>query len=82
MHRAVVVYGLPSGFTTQDLRGLLGRFGGVQDVRLSPHHLSSLVLGYGEMNSQEQALQAATQLHGSVVHGHKLIAHRSTLVGF
>jgi hypothetical protein len=78
--RAVMLYGLPPGFTTQDLRGLLRRFGAVQAVRLSPHNQSSLVLGYGEMSSQEQAHQAVKQLHGTLVLGHKLIVHRSTLL--
>jgi RNA recognition motif-containing protein len=82
VQRAVVLYGLPPYFTTQDLRGLLRRFGAVQDVRLSPHNKSSLVLGYGEMTSQEQAEQAVKQLHGTMLLGHKLIVHRSTLVGF
>jgi len=82
VERAVVLYGLPPCFTTQDLRGLLRRFGGVQDVRLSPHNQSYLVLGYGEMSSQEQAQQAVKQLHGTVLLGHKLIVHRSTHVSF
>jgi hypothetical protein len=81
VQRALMLYGLPPCFTTQDLRGLLRRFGGVHDVRLSPHNESSLVLGYGEMSSQEQAQQAVRELHGTVVLGHKLIVHRSTLLG-
>jgi RNA recognition motif-containing protein len=80
VQRAVMLYGLPPSFTTQDLRGLLRRFGAVQDVRLSPHNQSSLVLGYGEMNSQEQAQQAVNGLHGTVVLGHKLIVHRSMVL--
>lgn len=79
---AVVLYGLPPCFTTEDLRGLLRRFGAVHDVRLSPHNQSSLVLGYGEMSSREQAQQAVKELHGTVVLGHKLIVHRSTLLRF
>ena len=75
-----MLYGLPPCFTTQDLRGLLRRFGTVQAVRLSPYNQSSLVLGYGEMSSQEQAHQAVKQLHGTLVLGHKLIVHRSTLL--
>ena len=78
VHRAVMLYGLPPCFTAQDLRGLLRRFGSIQDVRLSPHHQSSLVLGYGEMSSEAQAHQAVKELHGTVVLGHKLIVHRST----
>ncbi len=76
-----MLYGLPPCFTTQDLRGLLRRFGTVEDVRLSPHHESALVLGYGEMSSQEQAQHAVQTLHGTVVQGHKLIVHRSRLLG-
>jgi hypothetical protein len=34
------------------------------------------------MTSQEQAEQAVKQLHGTMLLGHKLIVHRSTLVGF
>jgi RNA recognition motif-containing protein len=80
VQRAVVLYGLPPSFTTQDLRGLLRRFGSVQDVRLSPHNRSSLVLGYGEMGSHQEAQQAVQELHGTVVFGHKLIVHRSALL--
>ena len=80
VQRAVMLYGLPPCFTTQDLRGLLRRFGSVQDVRLSPHNQSSLVLGYGEMSSEAQAHQAVKELHGTVVLGHKLIVHRSRLL--
>jgi hypothetical protein len=62
--------------------GLLRRFGTVHDVRLSPHNQSSLVLGYGEMSTQEQAQHAVNELHGTVVLGHKVIVHRSTLLGY
>jgi RNA recognition motif-containing protein len=82
LQRAVMLYGLPPGFTTDDLRGLLRRFGTVHDVRLSPHNQSSLVLGYGEMSTQEQAQHAVNELHGTVVLGHKVIVHRSTLLGY
>ena len=81
MQRALMLYGLPPCFTTQDLRGLLRRFGPVDDVRLSPNHESALVLGYGAMSSQEHAQHAVQALHGTVVRGHKLIVHRSTLLG-
>ena len=81
MQRALMLYGLPLCFTLQDLRGLLRRFGAVRDVRLSPHHESALVLGYGEMSSQQEALHAVQALHGTSVLGHKLIVHPSTLPG-
>lgn len=81
VQRAVMLYGLPPCFTTQDLRGLLRRFGPVHDVQVSPHNQSALVLGYGEMSSQQQAEHAVQGLHGTVVLGHKLIVHRSTLLG-
>ncbi len=81
MQRAVMLYGLPPCFTTQDVRGLLCRFGTVHDVRLSAHNQSSLVLGYGEMSSQRDAEQAVQALHGTMVLGHKLIVHRSRLLG-
>jgi hypothetical protein len=78
---AVMLYGLPPCFTTQDLHGFLRRFGSVHNVRLSPHHPSALVLGYEEMSSQQEAQKVAQQLHGTVVFGHKLIVHRSAVLG-
>jgi hypothetical protein len=34
------------------------------------------------MSTQEQAQHAVNELHGTVVLGHKVIVHRSTLLGY
>ena len=77
MQTAVILYGLPPTFTAKELEDLLRPFGAVRSLRVSSWDGASFVIGYGDMQSRDSARQAVKTLHGTVVGGHTVIAHRS-----